>query len=135
MPTSPAVDLGTGITITFGTSAFSAQIIDVTPPGDHREAINTSHMATTLNHTFMPSDLNDPGELRMTIHYKPDTTIPVNAAAETITIRWPSGNNKSFSGFVTDVAPRAPFENKMTADITVKVSGAKSDGTGTGTGS
>jgi len=121
---SPSVDIATGITITFGTSEFTAEILDVTPPGMSREAIETTHQGTTGQKTFMPADLYDSGELGFDIHFNPDTSPPIGSAAETITITFPSGATWAFTGFMTGYAPSAPLEDKMTASVTVKVTGA-----------
>lgn len=120
---SPTVDISTGITIVFGTSSFSAQILDVTPPSQSRESIPTSHQGTTTAHTYLPADLVENGELTFTIHFNPDTVPPIDAAAETVTITWPAGATWAFSGFMTNYEPDAPFEGKMTGTVTVKVTG------------
>jgi len=130
---SPNVDIGTGITITFETSGFTAQILDVTPPGMSRESIDVTHQGTTGQKIFTPGDLYDPGELSFDIHFNPDTTPPVGSAAETITIRYPSGSTWQFTGFCTGYAPSAPLEDKMTGTVTVKVTGAITIATSTTT--
>jgi hypothetical protein len=87
-------------------------------------------MGTTGNHIFMPADLADPGELTLTVHHDPSLTPPINAAAETITITWPtpaglsSGATWSASGFLTGYNPGAQIGELMTAQVTIKLSGA-----------
>jgi len=120
---SPSVDIGTGITIAFGTSGFSAQIMDVTPPGQERESIETSHQGTVNGKTFTPADLYDPGGLEFEIHFNPDTVPPIDDAVEEIIITWPAGATWTFDGFMTGYAPSAPLNDKMVATVTVKVSG------------
>ena len=119
---SPDVDIGTGITIAFGTSGFSAEILDVTPPEATRESIDVSHQGTTTAKIFTPSDLYDPGGLTFDFHFNPDTDPPIDQAAETITITFPAGATWVFDGFMTNYAPSAPFEGKMTGSATVKAS-------------
>lgn len=123
---SPAVDVSHGITIVFGTSGFSGEITDVTPPGTTRDTIDTSHQGTSDFMTFIPSALADNGELTFTVHYNPDTEPPMTESdvAETITITAPSGATWAFSGFMSGYEPDAPHLDKMTASVTVKVSGA-----------
>lgn len=131
-----AVDIGTGTTIAFGTSGFSAQVLDVSGPGLARESIETSHMGTSGpgagqvgSKTFMPADLVDPGELSFEIHFNPDTVPPIHEAAETITVTFPipagltNGATWVATGFVTSYEPSSPLEDKMVASITVKLSG------------
>lgn len=121
---NPAVDVGTGITLTFATSSFSCEIVEVTPPGSSRESHDTSHQATTTNKTFTPSDLVDNGELSFTMHFDPSKTPPIASAAEVITIGYPSGAAWDFTGYMDDYQPQGTYENVMMASATVKVSGA-----------
>ena len=119
---------GNGVTIAFGTSSFTAEITNFTPPGTSRESIGTSHAATEDAKTFMPGDLVDNGELSLTIHFNPDLEPPVDGPAETITITFPGGGATwVFSGFMTNYEPAGVAtegDEKIEADITVKVSGA-----------
>jgi hypothetical protein len=120
---SPLVDVGTGFTIVFGTSAFTAELLEITPPPQSRESFDTSHQGTTTARTKTPGTLVDNGELLINFHFNPDTEPPIDAAAETITITFPSTATWAFSGFMTNYAPEGTFENKMVASATVVVSG------------
>jgi hypothetical protein len=134
----PEVDVGTGATILFGTSGFSAEIEDITPPGMTRGSIQTSHQTTTAAHTHQPLDLYEPGELSFDVHFNPDDIPPMTATAETVTLKFSGGNWWSFSAFMTGYEPSHPFEDKMMATVTCKVSGritSDADGSGSGTGS
>lgn len=133
---APTVDQGHGATILFGTSSWTAEILSLGWNGASREAIPTSHLGTAApatgkwgNMTFIPSDLSDPGNLEIEYHHNPDTTVPLDAVAETITITFPSppgvtttGAKWSSSGFVTSAEVTAP-DGKMTGRMTVKLSG------------
>ena len=122
-------DVGTGTSITFGTSGFSAALISVDGPSSSREAVETSTMATTNSHTFMPADLVDRGEVSLTFEFDPDLEPPIDQAAETITITWPipsglsNGATWVFSGFMTDYNPGASIDERMEASGTLKISG------------
>lgn len=124
------VDNGTGGTITFGTSGFTANISNINWDGMERASIATSHLGTTTAHTFIPGDLYDPGELSLDIQFDPDEFPPINSAAETITVTYPlsSGGttaaNWAATGFVTGASHVVPLEALMTGTITVKLSGA-----------
>ena len=121
---SPLV--GTGTTITFGTSGFSANIMSVDGPGITREAIETTHMGTTTAKTFIPADLIDGGEMSFTMQFDGALDPPTDAAAETITIDWGgagTGEKWTFSGFMTGFNPSSPLEELMTASATLKVTG------------
>jgi len=118
-----AADVATGITIVFGTSGFSAELLDITAPTGTREPINTSHQGTSGQHTFTPADLMDWGSLEISFHFAPSTDPPIDGAAETVTITWPDATTWAFSGFMTDYSASAPLNDKMTGSATVKVSG------------
>lgn len=121
--------IGTGITVVFATSAFTAEIVDVGGPGRSRESVNISHQGTTGAHVFIPATLVDNGEFTLDLHFDPDDEPPINGPNETITITWPkvSGDATAatwaFSGHVTGHEPTGTLEDKMTASVTIKVSG------------
>jgi hypothetical protein len=119
------VRIGTGSQISFGTTNFTAEILDITPPQASREAIRTSHMLTPGYHTFCPADLVDWGELEFEIHFDPAIEPPINQPAETITITFAdsAATTWSFSGFMTAYHAKTPLENMMTGTIRVKVTG------------
>ncbi len=131
-----AVDVGHGTTLVFGTSGFTANIDSVTWDGIARTVVDTSHMGTTPaganqfgNRTFIPGDLIDPGTLTLNVHFNPQTNPPIGAVPETITVTWPlvTGDstpaNWSASGFVSQFTLTDPVDDKMTAVLTVKLSG------------
>lgn len=119
--------LGTGTTITFGTSGFSANLLSIDGPELQRESIDVSTMATTTNRAFLPGTLLDGGEVDMTFEFDGDDT-PLTALAsegETITITWGStGDTWTFTGFMTSYKPGAQLEQRMEATAKVKVTGA-----------
>jgi hypothetical protein len=130
------VDIGTGATITFGTSSWTAELLDIQWSGISRESVETSHMGTAApgvgkfgNRTHIPGDLSDPGELRIQFHLDPDDEPPIDQPAETITVAFPlvSGDatpaNWAGSGFATDFSLSVPLEDKMTGEMTVKFTG------------
>ena len=124
------VDLGTGTTITFGTSGFTANVVSVDWDGIERASVQTSHLGTTTAHTFIPGDLYNPGEISLEIQFDPDDFPPIDQAAETITVTFPlsSGGstaaNWAGTGFATGFTAGVPLEELMTGTLTVKMSGA-----------
>lgn len=120
-----ATDIGTGTTVTFGTSGFTADILGVNHDGIAREAINTSHMGTTNDHTFMPTDLVDNGEISLEIAFVPSLSPPIitNGPAETVTINYAGTGSWAASAFQTGFSIGAPLEDKMTGTLTLKVTG------------
>lgn len=124
-----ATDVGFGISITFS-SGFFAEIIDVSWSGMTREPVETTHSGTTGGFaTFIPSDIIDHGEITVTINFDPDTDPPIDSAAETCTITFPTpaggstGATWAASAFMTGASQAFPIGDRMTQDLTLKVSG------------
>ena len=117
--------IATGCTVTFATTAFAAEVLDIRPCSPRRESINVSHQLTTDAHVFEPATLVDWGEFEMDIHFDPANIPPIDEPAETITIAFSStpANSWSFTGFITAFRATAPLENKATGSVTVKISG------------
>lgn len=120
---APSNDIATGITLTAGTSGWSAEIVDINGPSLSRDAIDVTHQGSTNALDFSPADLYDPGELSLTVHFKPNALPPIDQANETWTIAWPAGDTWAASGHMTGFSIGAPLNDKMTADVTIKFSG------------
>lgn len=132
-----ATGIGTGTTITFATSAFTANVIGAIDwSGIERAVIETTHLGSTLpsgarqvgGRTFIPGKLTDPGELTLEIQYDPTADLPLGSAdvAETITIQPPSGVSSgsiSGSGFMRSARVGLPLEGLNTATVVVKWTG------------
>lgn len=124
----------TGITISFGTSAWVAQILRAGIAGRERPSIDVAHMGTTGGRPKTPGKLYEPGKLELDVIYDPDTEPPISAVPETITMTFPkkasasaSGHIKAFNGFIMSVDSEMPLEDKMTAKITIQKSGNDTD--------
>lgn len=119
---------GLGTTITFGTSSFTAKIIDIGQLCSvSRGTIEASNMSTTDWVDKILEELTDPGELQFDIEYDGDVDPPVTAVAETVTIdirATGTGYKLSGSGAMTGFTPAVPHRDKMTASITVAWLGA-----------
>lgn len=122
-------DVGTGTSISFGTSGFTAEVLGINHNGVERPSIDTSHLTTTTAKTFMPGDLVDQGEFSLDIAFNPNILPPIKSAAETIVITFPvpsglsTGATYTFTGFCTGASQVIPFEERMTGTVTIKVSG------------
>lgn len=130
------VDNAMGITAVFGTSSFTSEVTDIDWGGITRNPIDTSHQGIAAagagkfgNKTFIPADLSDPGELTLTLHFDPDQEPPIDQPAETLTLTWPLASGDATAAtwagsvFITSYEVGAPLDDKMTATMTVKVSG------------
>lgn len=117
--------IGTGTTVTFNAAAI-AEILDVTPPGISRENVQSSHMGTVDAHTFLPVKLYDGGEVSLEIAFDPDMSMPFADTVAAMVITFPDSGSTTwtFNAFVTGYEPADPLEDRMTATITFKVTGA-----------
>jgi len=127
-----ACDVGTGITIAFATSTFTADVVDFSPIFEQSvEQIECTHQGSTAR-TFQPSDLKDYGECTMTINWTPGVVVPVGAAPEEITISFPIIDTATNStkgtwvcdGFISNYSASATLEEKMEGEVTIKWTGA-----------
>lgn len=126
------IDVGTGTSLVFGTSGFAAYVLNVQGPGIERAVVETTHMQTTGGKTFRPGDLYDGGELNLDVAHDPSISPPMlnQEQPETITVTWPvpygltNGATWVFTGFMTSYNPTAPLEDKMTASVTIKITGS-----------
>lgn len=115
--------IGNGLTITFGTSAFTAQILSVKLPDTTRKEIDTTHMGTQGARTYRPAALVDHGDLELDVNYNPDHIPPVAGAIELVTVTLPEGAQFLANAFVTKWTPGTLNEDKATAKISLKPSG------------
>lgn len=121
-----AANVGTGTTVTFGTSSFTADVISVQRGGIAREPVETTHMGTTGGREYMVPDLYDPGDVTLEIAWIGSLDPPYDGVAETITINYAgagSGHNWAATGFITNLEMGAEIDQRMTATITIKCSG------------
>lgn len=120
-----AIDIGTGTTLTLGTSSWTAEILNVDWDGIERPAIDSTNMSTTTARTFIPGDLYDPGSVTFEVQHDPADCAPIGAAAETLSVDW-AGSTNTWSvtaAFITAYSAIGPLEGMMTATVTFKVSG------------
>ncbi len=108
-----AADEGRGATLTLGTNTWdtNALITSIEPDAVTRDALETTHLGTSVARTFIPEDLVNNGGF--TIKFlsngsDANATLPVLLAAETITITYAIVGTASTaqiitgSGFCTD---------------------------------
>lgn len=132
-----AVDIGTGTTITFGTTGYSAQIDETIDWSDvTRGAVRTTHMGSTQpsvgqfgGHTYIPTKFANPGTLNLLVHFNPNDNVPIHQPPEMITATFPlvSGDMTAAywygTGFIIAASPSIPLEDKMVQRLTLQMSG------------
>ena len=57
-------DIGTGASLTFGTSSASFDLLSINPTNHSRPVVDTTHLGTTTARTNTPVDLIDTGGRR-----------------------------------------------------------------------
>lgn len=114
-----------------------AEVTDIGGPGMSREDIDMTHHQSPNRWREFAKGLKDGGEVTFTINYIPTnathnvaTGVLADFANDTTVDTWslvfPDGGATtwSFPGFITDFEPAAPIDDKLAADITIKISGA-----------
>ncbi len=120
-----APDSGDGTTVVFGTQGFSANLLNVGPPNQTVEDLETSHMGTTGHKTYIPADLIEGGEMSMLIQFAGSLAPTIGAAPELITVDYGgvgAGDKHTFQGYINSYAPESVEVGAiMKAAIGVKV--------------
>lgn len=119
---------GTGATVTFATTSFTSDLISLTLPERARDAIDTSHLGSTIVKTAKPGKLVDPGEVSMEFDHNPAAVKLIKNAAETITIAYPLQTGEltaatlAFTGFATsEGGENFTIGERITTKLTFKV--------------
>lgn len=119
-----------------GTFQEIAQVRDINGPAVSVDAIDASHSGSGWK-KYLPG-LIDGGEVTFDIAYDPDlathsaTAAPglpyyqIQRSVKTYKVLFPDTTpaSASFSAFVTKFTPKAPYAGLLTADVTLKLTGA-----------
>lgn len=112
-----------------------AEVVSITPPQLSRDAIDATHSQSPEKwREFIPG-LRDGGEVTLEVNFIPagigttqilntfNSDDPVNAR-----INFPDSpvTTWTFTAFITSFEPDAPFDDKMSATVTFKLSGKPS---------
>jgi len=123
-----AIGTGNASTIAFGTSSFSANVTSIGGTEQTVPSVNTSHLGTTTQETYIKGDLTEPGEFEIEFQWDPAFTTfpPISAVAETITITFQTtgGGTLAGTGFMTAVTgPTAANNELLMGSATIKWDG------------
>ncbi len=116
-----------------------AEVMSIKPPTFKLDQIDVTHMQSPNRTREFISGLNDPGECSFDMNFIPGSTsddrifellnLPTGTSRRrACRISFPNGVTWSFNGEVTGYEPTVPFDDKMTATVTFKVSGLVSVG-------
>jgi len=117
-----------------------AEIKSITPPSADVDQVEVTHMQSPNRYREFISGLIDGGEVSFEMNFIPGSTsdsrifellnLPVGASRRrACRISFPNGRTWFFDAEVTGYEPDVPFDDAMTATVTLKVSGPVSAGT------
>jgi len=114
-----------------GTFDTIAEIFEISPPNQQTSDVDVTHMASPNKTREFIQGMVDPGEMSIGINWVPgDATdvilqaLKTSGAVRSMKITWPNLVTWTFSGFIKGFEPSAPIDDKMTATITVRVTGS-----------
>lgn len=105
-----------------------AGITNITGPGISREILDvTAHDSADAYREFL-GGVKDPGEVSVDVNYDPDVHDVWIDDLDDVTprdyqIEFPDGTTWDFAAFLTSFEPSAPFDGKLTASASFKVTG------------
>jgi len=116
-----------------------AEVISIKPPSFKLDQIDVTHMQSPARNREFISGLNDPGECSFDMNFIPGAqsddrifelmNLPTGASrARICRCSFPNGTTWTFNAEVVGYEPTVPVDDKMTATVTFKVSGAISVG-------
>ena len=125
---SNVVDNSTGATFVLGSSAYAVRITGISITGEQAAALKTSHLATTVTHTYIPGDLLEPVQLDCEIFYDPNEPPPTGTVQTgTLTFPVPSGstNGATLAGscFLVSSGGSLRVEELMTGNFKIQYAG------------
>jgi len=88
-------DTGNGATLTLSSTGSVGDIRQMTLPEFVLEKIEDSHLGTTNFKTYIPSDLEDPGEFTAEIIFDSGSAVPARGTVETATVTFPIANTSN----------------------------------------
>lgn len=109
-----------------------AQVLNISGPGVSGNDVDTTTLDSSSNYRTFVGGLLDPGELTFSIVYDPTAAthaLLANFMGERYTANWKiaigssSGALQTFSGHVKGMSREIPLDDKVTCDVTVKVTG------------
>lgn len=107
------------------------EVFDITPPSAAVDVIDATHMGSPNRTREFIAGLTDPGDASFSQNFVPgsaaDVTIrEIRTSGERVICRitYPNASVWKFDGFLTGYVPAVPTDDKMTAEVTFKVTGS-----------
>lgn len=123
-----------GATIAFASTGFSYNLIDLVAPSRAREALETTHLGTTVAKTFKPGKLHTVGVYEATFDHKPGALDMLTKGKERVTITYPLEEGQTtpatiaFDAFVTQMGGEEyKVDTLMRSKVSLQVTGARTE--------
>ncbi len=120
--------VGTELSMDGGTIG---EVFSITGPNMSRTTIDTTHYGVTDGYMTFIGGLRDPGDLTFTMNFGATEYDDLKSAFESdankefiMTLK--DGTTITFDGLVTELPLSVPVNDRVTSDVTIKVSGAVS---------
>lgn len=129
MSTNADIGHGSQIAIWNGSSYDAiAEVNSIQPPGWSQDAIDVTHMTSPSGYREYIAGLKDAGEVQIAINYIPSASDAVIAAFDSATLKQfrithPNNVTLVFTAIVTSYQTDVPVGDKMSATITLKITG------------
>lgn len=108
-----------------------AEVFDLTPPNETTDVIEATSFGSPNGMKEFILGLTDPGECSFEMNFQPGSTsegklLTIKAARlpHGFRIVFPNAATWTFDGLLTGYEPAVPSDGKMTASVTIKVTGA-----------
>lgn len=120
-------DTGFGTTLTIDASAV-AEIISFSGPNITVNAVDATHMESTEEWKEFIAGLKDAGELTLGINYEGGQYAAllalIDGEAHTAVVTFPDTSTVEVEVLVTGLSAEVPIDDRMTCEITLKITGA-----------
>lgn len=103
-------DTGNQATLALATTGAVGNIRNIGELAAELAKLEDSHLGTSDQKTFMPDDLEDPGEFEVEVEFEAHLALPARGVVETITVTFPqrvgdtAAANLAGTGFIRRVA-------------------------------
>lgn len=113
-----------------GTMTALAEVVSINGVNLTRETVDVTHLTSTSRYREFIGGLRDGGEVTIAMNFDPDETDYTNAISDHNSdtagyyqVVFPDTSEWGFTGFLTGISPDTPMDDKMTVEMTYKVTG------------